>query len=159
MRAICIAIAALALAACDEGLEQPERQAEADTAVLDPMEGTAGQYDSRREWMLEDVALLGVGRERAREAARAYAVNAVPGAQVRGMATLAITGNLYLVSVDLAFGGQDQEIDLIARRYFDDEGETYWKAHPLTAELAGAITGYETRALQQKSLDTPLERE
>lgn len=149
MRIVFAFVSILALAACDES---PKRSgANSDNANLE--QSAPKVYDPEEEGLSEELSFFDRGRDDAREAARAYVLTTLPGAQVHGMATLSVTGNLYLIGVDLVSGGQGQEIDLIARRYFDDVGGSYWKAQPLTADLARALAGYETRALQQKAQD------
>lgn len=147
MRGIRIALILLALAGCDERAAAPEEPQSSWPETMNDLENNpAGQYDATREWMLEDMSLLGTGREQAREAARAYVLARDPGARIKGMATLSITGNLFLVGVDT---GKPQGEDLLVRRFFDDSGQSYWKAQPLTETLARAITGHESRALQR----------
>lgn len=80
-------------------------------------------------------------RVEARRAATDYARATFPSWEVRGVAAVAYTGNLYIVSVELSSGKESKTITLVSRLFITDEGDTYWKADPLTPEMGQALSG------------------
>jgi hypothetical protein len=80
-------------------------------------------------------------RIEARKAAADYARTTLPSFEVRGVAAVAYTGNLYIVSVDLTWDKEHKTVTVVSRLFITESGETYWKAEPLTPEIGHALSG------------------
>ena len=138
-------IGAVMLTACDD---QPKEQAE------QPRESRPQAYSPTDEWIAETVSeLLGEGRAEARAAAGLYAQGLWPSWGVRGITSLTVAGNFYLVGVDITSGGEHRTLNLVVRLYFTEGGDSYWKAEPLTEELAAVLSGYQIGRLRRAEQD------
>ncbi|HEX8162105.1 MAG TPA: hypothetical protein VF538_09545 [Pyrinomonadaceae bacterium] len=99
-------------------------------------------YDSATdEWLTQDREDPD-NRVEARRAAERFVASAYPGWKAEGVSTLAYTGNLYLVAVDLSQEKKRQTISLVARMFINAEGEAYWKVDPMTPEMGQALSGW-----------------
>ena len=84
---------------------------------------------------------LSSGREELRQQARKMTVEKYPSATIHGVSTIRCSGNTFFVGVDAGDGDGRQTINLLARRFYDDEGQNgYWKLEQLTAwPTAGVV--------------------
>jgi hypothetical protein len=80
-------------------------------------------------------------RAEARKAAEDYAHASFPNWKVHGISSFAYAGNVYIVSVDLGSDKESKTLTLVSRLFVNDEGDTYWKAEPLTPEMGQALSG------------------
>ena len=70
-----------------------------------------------------------------------YGKVAFPSDKIVGISTTPYQGNIYLIGLDLSSEKGKRTIDLIARIYVADSGETYWKVERATTRRVELITG------------------
>jgi len=88
-------------------------------------------------------------RQTVRETAQAYLQTQAPDCQVEGISITSFTGNLFLVAMDASCGSGRKTIQLVGRRFYPPAGgAAYWRAEPLTAELAQALSAYIAKRLE-----------
>jgi hypothetical protein len=103
--------------------------------------------DAEWETELDGETLGGENRPQVRQAAVDYVRAAMPDWKVLGISLFPYSGTLYIVGIDLQFGEKRQTVNILVRFFLRPDGKTsYWKADPLSPQLAQALlSGYERR--------------
>jgi hypothetical protein len=85
-----------------------------------------------------DEAALSEDENKVRDTARDFVKKAYPHSKTDGVFLLGFcAGDLYLAGVDTTIGNssdQRKTVDLLVRRYVRKNGNSYWRAEPLTPE-------------------------
>lgn len=90
-------------------------------------------------------------RPAVRQAAKEFVKRLYPESKIEGIAALAYTGTLYLVSADLSFEDRRETINIAVRLFFKDNGEQYWRAEKLDSNFADLLSQYTLRKYKEKS--------
>ena len=112
--------------------------------------------------------MLGLGlddgqREVIRGVVKGFVEQRFEGSTVEGISVTEINGNLVMAGIDVSIQGKNRTVTLIARRFYRvDKRPPYWKAEPLTPELARVLAGYSlqhSKASESNDVDVPDERD
>lgn len=156
-RLIAIALfAAVPLVAGCEGIPNvgPTSQEETEPEVE---QGGAARYGGLEEWVERDFEkLAGATLADVRLAAKVFVQEHLPWWNVKGLAATGITASMYLVGIDIDANGQRQTLNLIVRLFVDDDGNSYWRAETLTAELGQILAGGYALQRQRRVQTDPL---
>lgn len=111
------------------------------------------------EWELDFFGEIGSeNRNKVRQAATDYVKNRMPDWKVLGISSFAYSGSLYVVGVEISFGDKRQTVNAIVRLFVQHDGATYWKADPLSQDLAQALlSGYGRK--KNRELEKELEEQ
>lgn len=111
------------------------------------------------EWELDSFGEIGSeNRRKVRQAATDYVKSRMPDWKVLGISSFAYTGSLYVVGIDVSSGDKRQTVNAVVRLFVQQDGATYWKADPLSQELAQALlSGYGRR--KNRDLEKEMEQQ
>lgn len=123
--AIIVAVAAIVAFGQIDGKTPEPRETKVQQAPADPEDAAAAIETSSAIY----ADLTGGARADARRVVREAMKRIAPGVKVRGISTLYLDGSTFLATVDLP---DLDPIILLARPFIGDEGETYWRADPLS---------------------------
>lgn len=70
-----------------------------------------------------------------------YLKATLPNRKVNGISLTPFQGNIYVVGVDFISDSGRKTLDLIARLYVSDSGESYWKIEYLSSKRSDALSG------------------
>jgi hypothetical protein len=79
-----------------------------------------------------------------------YLKSTLPNRKVNGISLTPYQGNVYVVGVDFLSEDGRKTLDLIARLYVSDTGESYWKIEYLSSKRSEALSG---KVLQSEEQD------
>lgn len=107
------------------------------------------------EWWTDLIGDQEENRPAVRQAAAEFVQKAIPGCKVLGIASLPYSGTTYVVGVDVNSGDKRYTVNLIVRMFVQPgEPKTYWRAEPLSPELAQALlSGYLQRTRKELEED------
>ncbi|MBM3518263.1 MAG: hypothetical protein FJX56_10435 [Alphaproteobacteria bacterium] len=96
-----------------------------------------------------------VGRARLaiRDAAVRHAETELPGWEAKGVSIIHHVGTAFLVAVDVSKDTDRDTMNLIARKFYDSNGEGYWGFDQLSTELSGALLSISTMRRDHSSAD------
>jgi hypothetical protein len=89
-------------------------------------------------------------RAAARRAALAYARQRLPDWNVKGVATVAYSGNQYSAVVEVEKGGQGEFLNLYVTNLFAEDGQSHWAAELTDKSLADVIHNLEDAKINKQ---------
>lgn len=105
-----------------------------------PAQAKESQSRTDTEWETELMGDQEENRPAVRQAAADFVQKRIPECKILGIASLPYSGTTYVAGVDVNSGEKRYTVNLIVRMFVQQgEPKIYWRAEPLSPELAQAI--------------------